>query len=152
MSISTENHPLKELIDAVLLEQDYFVLTKKFSKEELESVLDFVETERYKLITYKQTLENGDEVESLNFGITTARKQIRKINRAMNEIAFSQDDGKLASNYKSFRFYRMFYDLAKKGLDKEVFRAIKDEAVQLRNEELGIGAISKKGKPSTEQV
>lgn len=144
MSISTENHPLKELIDAVLLEQDYFVLTKKFSKDELESVLDFLEAERYKIITYKQTLNEGREVEGLNYQIGLVRKEVRKINRAMNEIDFSAGDAKLASNIKSYRFYRMFYDLAKKDLDKEVFRKIKDEAVQQRNEELAIESKSKK--------
>lgn len=144
MSISTENHPLKELIDAVLLEQDYFVLTKKFSKDELESVLDFLEAERYKIITYKQTLNEGREVEGLNYQIGLVRKEVRKINRAMNEIDFSAGDAKLASNIKSYRFFRMFYDLAKKDLDKEVFRKIKDEAVQQRNEELAIESKSKK--------
>lgn len=86
MNTSQEKLSLKDLIDAVLIEQDYMVLTKKFTQGELEQVLNSYTSQRIILIERKETEDDGFEIERINAELSNIKIEITKINKAIAEL------------------------------------------------------------------
>lgn len=86
MTIPQEKLSLKDLINAVLIEKDYMVLTKKFSQTELEQVLNSYTSQRIILIERKETEDDGFEIERINGELSNIKIEITKINKAIAEL------------------------------------------------------------------